>query len=213
MANIENSIRIATEFAKKWEGLASANPSSLKYLSKTSSPDTKVYAYYDKLGHVWTIGWGSTYKKDGSQFKSGDVITKQEADDLSKWQMQEKEKAIRSFIPYQDLTDNEYASLISIAYNAGQGNLKASKIPSALTSGKPKQEVADIIQDSIVTAKGKFVEGLKNRRIDESKLFLGEYNALYSYYLRNAKTINYTLLGLGIIIITATSYWYYKQNQ
>jgi lysozyme len=213
MANIENSIRIAVEFAKKWEGLASSNPSSLKYLSKTSTPDTKVYAYYDNLGGVWTIGWGSTYKKDNSKFKGGDVITKREADDLIEWEMEGKEKAIRSFIPYQSLTDNEYATLISIAYNAGQGNLKASRITKALNSGKSKQEVADVIKDSIVTAQGKFVQGLKNRRIDESRLFLGQYNALYSYYLRNEKTINYGLLGIGIIIITATSYWYYKKNK
>jgi GH24 family phage-related lysozyme (muramidase) len=76
MANIENSIRIAIEFAKKWEGLASANPSSLKYLSNTSTPNTIVHAYYDKLGGIWTIGWGSTYRIDCSKFIGGDTITK-----------------------------------------------------------------------------------------------------------------------------------------
>jgi lysozyme len=213
MADIKNSIQIALAFAKKWERLSSSSPASNVIFSNTDSlsPNQKVYAYYDSIGKVWTIGWGNTYYKNGSNVKSGDSITKAEADDLALWAMSGKEVAIRSFIPYQFLTDNEYASLISIAYNAGEGNLKASRIPSALNSGITKQEVANVIQDSIVTAKGVFNQGLKNRRIDESKLFLGEYNAVYSYYLRNEKTINYTVVGLVLIVMTLGSIWYYHK--
>jgi single-stranded DNA-specific DHH superfamily exonuclease len=39
----------------------------------------------------------------------------------------------------------------------------------------------------------------------------------YSYvgqvYVQNKKTINYTLLGIGLIIITLISYRYYKKNK
>jgi LPXTG-motif cell wall-anchored protein len=118
--------------------------------------------------------------------------------------MTEKEKEIRSFIDYSKLTNNEYAALLSIAYNAGATGLKRTSIDESLNT-KTRQETANIIKDSILTAKGSYVQGLKNRRIDESKLFLGEYNQLYSYYLRNSTDIN--LLLLGVLIIGSTLYF------
>lgn len=216
MADINNSIRIAKDFIMKWEKCFSASPNSNVSISKNADPSTKVYAYYDTIGKVWTIGWGNTYNLDGSRVREGQVITKKEADDLIDGIIRQIESSIRSSIPYQNLNDNEYASIISITYNAGKGNLLASRIPDALNSNKSKQEIASIIQDSIVTSKGKFVQGLKNRRIDESKLFLGEYNKIYNYigrvYRDNKKTINYTLFGIVLIGITTLSYWYYKKN-
>ena len=41
--------------------------------------------------------------------------------------------------------------------------------------------------------------GLKNRRKDETMLWNGSYNELYSYYLRNDFNINVVLLGVLII--------------
>jgi len=213
MANIDNAIKIATEFIKKWEKLSSSSPTSNRIIRTPTADNTPVYAYYDKLGEVWTIGWGNTYYANGNKVNQNDRITKLEADKLNDIVVRGKELAIRSFIPYQNLTDNQYAALISIAYNGGEGNLKKSKITPALNSGKSDKEVSAIIQDSIVTAKGNFVQSLKDRRIDESKLFDGSYNVLYSYYLRNKTTTNYTLIGIGLIIITLISYRYYKKSK
>lgn len=213
MADINNSIRIAKEFIMKWEKCYSASPNSNVAVNKNADPSSKVYAYLDKIANVWTIGWGNTYNLDGSKVRQGQVITKKEADDLIDGIIRQMEQSIRSSIPYNTLTDNEYASIISIAYNAGKGNLLASRIPNALNSNKSKIEVANIIQDSIVTSRGKFVQGLKNRRIDESKLFLGEYNQIYSYYLRNKETIfNYGLASLLLLTTSAIAYWYYKNK-
>lgn len=210
MANRQNAIRIAVEFAEKWEKLYSGSPSRKVQVSKDAPDDTIVYAYYDSVADVWTIGWGNTYYADGSRVQQGDSLTKAQCDELVYVIMEGKEREVAKFIDPTYLTDNEYAAILSIAYNAGIGNLRSSRIPNALET-LSKQEVADIIQDSIVTSKGKFVQGLKNRRIDESKLFLGEYNALYSYYLRNATTINYAVVGA--VVLGLTGYIYYLNKK
>ena len=204
MADIQASINTAVAFAKKWEGLYSGSSTSKKKVSDSASYNTPIYAYYDTLGQVWTIGWGNTYYANGSKVKSGDKIMKADADAMINWEMAEKEKEIRSFIDSSKLTNNEYAALISIAYNAGATGLKRTTIDESLNT-KTRQETANIIKDSILTSKGVYVQGLKNRRVDESKLFLGEYNQLYSYYLRNSTDIN--LLLLGVLIIGSTLYF------
>ena len=203
MADIQASIDTAVAFAKKWEGLYSGSSSSTKSVKDSVSSDTPIYAYYDSLGGVWTIGWGNTYYQDGSKVKQGDKITKGEADDMITWEMTQKESEISKFIDPSNLTNNEYAALLSFAYNAGSYGLKKTAIPESLNT-KTRQETAQIIKDSILTAQGNYSQGLKNRRIDESKLFLGQYNELYSLYLRNSGTIN--LAVLGIVLIVGTLY-------
>jgi lysozyme len=201
MADIQASINTAVAFAKKWEGLYSGSPTSSKKVSADAPPNTIIYAYYDKLGGFWTIGWGNTYYKNGAKVKSGDKIYKAEADEMILWEMTQKEKEVSDFIDTTRLTNNEYAALLSIAYNAGATGLKGTAIDESLNT-KSRQETADIIKDSILTAKGNYSQGLKNRRIDESKLFLGEYNTLYSYYLRNSGNVNLAVLGALLIVGT-----------
>jgi len=201
MADIQASIDTAVAFAKKWEGLYSGSPNSSKKVSDSVSLDTPIYAYYDSLGGVWTIGWGNTYYANGSKVKQGDKITKAEADDMITWEMTQKESEVSKFIDSSKLTNNEYAAMLSIAYNAGATGLKRTAIDESLNT-KSRQETANIIKDSILTAKGVYSQGLKNRRIDESKLFLGEYNTLYSYYLRNSGNVNLAVLGALLIVGT-----------
>jgi lysozyme len=203
MADKQASINTAVAFAKKWEGLYSGSPTSSKKVSDTAAANTPIYAYYDKLGGVWTIGWGNTYYKNGSKVKQGDKIFKSEADEMILWEMTQKESEINDFIDSSRLTNNEYAALLSIAYNAGAYGLKITALDESLSS-KTRQETANIIKDSILTASGSYSQGLKNRRIDESKLFLGEYNTLYSYYLRNSGNVN--LAVLGVLLIVGTLY-------
>lgn len=213
MANIENSIRIATEFVKKWEKLASAVPERIVYVSEDAPDSTTIHAYLDRVANVWTIGWGNTFYENGSRVKSGDTITKKRADELADFGIKQKEGAIRRFIPYQKMTDNQYATLISIAYNAGEGNLQKSNLNKAIQANKSDAEIGELIKDSIVTSRGARVQGLVNRRLDESRLWKGEYNELYSIYLRNKETFDYLGLGLILIGVTLTAYYYYKRKK
>lgn len=195
MANTENAIQIAREFVKNWEGYY------------TDLGNGTVKAYWDKEGEKWTIGWGSTYYQDGSPVKQNDVITRQEADDLLMWELREKEQAIRNMIKV-DVNDTQYAAMISLAYNCGQGNFGSSDLLKLINAKASTKDIVAQWKKTCVTAKGKYVQGLANRRIDESKLFEGSYNAVYSYYLRNAVEIKW-IAGIAIVSIGLSIYAYH----
>lgn len=177
MANESNALKIAVEFIKAQEGLASNNPSTLNYVDKNATDNTNVYAYWDRFGKVWTIGWGSTYHPDGKSVKEGEVITKKKADEYISYEARKKMQAVKKLTDVSKLTDNQFAALISIAYNTGEGNLKyKGDIITAINRGDTSQRVAAIISESHITAKGKRVQGLVNRRKKESSLYLSGSN-------------------------------------
>lgn len=210
MANLENSIRIATEFAKKWERLASASPERVVTISDSVPDNTTVHAYWDKVAGVWTIGWGNTFYQNGRQVRKGDTITKKQADELTLAIMRNKSIELSKVIKAENFTDNEYAALLSIVYNAGIGNFTQSRIMRAIRENQTKQSISNTIKDSIITSQGKRVQGLVNRREDESRLFSGKYNELYSIYLRNKVTFNYFAVGLILIGLSVGGYYYFK---
>lgn len=166
-----------------------SNPDSL-------SADTTIYAYKD-TGGTATIGWGSITLPNGSPVHIDDTISKAEADDLFDSEIEQKENAIRDYAN-NSYTDNQYAALISLAYNAGEG--RARDMIDFINSGASVQQVVDKWKGFIITSGGVVTQGLINRRLDESKLYDGSYNAVYSYYLRNEATIDKTALIVGISV-------------
>jgi lysozyme len=79
-------------------------------------------AYYDPLtGRLpITIGWGSTRRKDGSRFMIGNIITKEEADDLLYFQLRREFLPALEKIPYwREMNENQRGSLLCFAYNLG----------------------------------------------------------------------------------------------
>ncbi len=71
-------------------------------------------------GKPYTVGWGSTRKRDGSPFKMGERITQQEADDLFDYQIQNEFLLQLKKIPYwEEMNDNQRSALLSFAYNNG----------------------------------------------------------------------------------------------
>jgi len=191
MANINNAISIATEFDKKWEGF------------ENDLGNGYVEAYWDKEGGLWTIGWGSTFYKNGNPINQGDRITYDAANDLYNWELSQKESAIRPYVTnLNKLSDNQYAALISLAYNWGEGRVENSQVLKLINAGASIDQITSQWKSTGVTAQGNYVQGLANRRIDEAMLFAGNYNAVYSYILRNTTFLNstmlYVLLGAGV---------------
>jgi lysozyme len=71
-------------------------------------------------GKPITIGYGSTYKMNGTEFKLGERITNQEAEDLLLYQLENDYLPPLQQIPYWDeMNDNQKSALISFAYNLG----------------------------------------------------------------------------------------------
>jgi GH24 family phage-related lysozyme (muramidase) len=209
----ESAIQIAFEFIKKWETLGRKTKTSGFYSpaqAKTLPLNTKLYPYPDGSNNRYSIGWGTNdyLRTTGQKVTSNTVITKAEAD-------ANLEAEVRNqIVPYLDknikanLTENQYAALVSLAYNAGSGAIKYNGLLNAINSNSTN--VTTIwkglaLRDS---TNGKISSGLINRRKDEAKLWEGSYNQLYSYYLRNSFNVNVTLLGALVI---ASSFYYWKK--
>jgi len=67
------------------------------------------------------------------------------------------------------LSDNQFAALVSFAYNVGAAAFAASKIPALINNGRYDAVPAELMR--YVYAKGKRLEGLVNRRAAEAGLW------------------------------------------
>lgn len=102
--SLEKFLQIGVELIKKFEGCC-------------------LEAYPDPLsGHKpITIGWGCTKKWNGEEWKLGDCITQQEADELLILQLkQDYLPALQKIPVWQELNDNQRGALLSFSYNLGK---------------------------------------------------------------------------------------------
>jgi LPXTG-motif cell wall-anchored protein len=211
--NKDSALSIAMAFIKKWEGLGWKTPSggTYSYTNADSLPaDTKLYAYPD--GNSYSIGWG-TYNQlpsDGTLIKSNTSITKEMADDEFRTEVSDKIMPVLDQYITAPLNEYQYAALISFGYNAGPEAIKFNNLIDAVNNGG---DVVGILKKTAITEKstGKVSNALINRRKDEASLYSGNYNDLYSYYLRNSNSINYAVIGL--VMIALTGYVYYLKKK
>lgn len=137
----------SVDLIKKWEGC-------------------KLKAYPD-VGGRWTIGYGAT----GPGIEAGVEWTQREADERLAEDVAKFEKGVRELVKVP-LTENQFAALVSFAYNLGLANLKRSGLLRLLNQEKYKQAADQFLLWSKVGSYA--VKGLTNRREDERKVFLSE---------------------------------------
>lgn len=125
----------------------------------------RLKAYRDG-GGIWTIGFGATCNRTVCE---GMTITQKEADDMLESDVADIAAIVRHMVP-DDLTDNQYSALVSFAYNAGPGSLRSSTLLKLLDKGDITGAADEFLQ--WVKIKGKFSQGLLNRRQKERELFL-----------------------------------------
>lgn len=131
---------------KKWEGLRLES--------------------YDDGGGVWTIGYGHT---DG--VKPGQKITEAQAVRFLSEDLSWAESAVEKQVPV-DLSDNQFAALVSLVFNIGQTAFSKSTLRKALLKKDYDEAAKQFVRWSYDN--GKFIQGLKNRRLEELELFLKE---------------------------------------
>lgn len=136
------------DLIKRWEGLE---------LDAYPDPGTG--------GDPWTIGYGHT----GPEVKKGLSITAEEAEDLLKKDLAKFEAHV-SRLATVELTDNEFAALVSFAYNCGPANLGASTLLKKLNAGDYTGAALEFPRWN--KAAGKVLAGLTKRREAEKQLFL-----------------------------------------
>ena len=125
-------------------------------------------AYIPVPGDVPTIGFGST-----KGVKLGDTITPEKAIERAYRDIQKTESAIHKCV-HVPLSDNEYSSFVSLAYNIGTSAFCSSTLVKKLNAGDYEGACAEIKR--WVYVKGQVVPGLVNRREKEYRMCMGLEN-------------------------------------
>jgi lysozyme len=116
----------------------------------------RLNSYEDSVG-VWTIGYGHTLG-----VKAGQTITQQQAQAFLQQDLAVAEAPVNKL--GLNLTDNQFAALVSFTFNLGGGNL--NKLMSQGLAAAPDRI---LLFDH---AGGKVLPGLTRRRQAERALFL-----------------------------------------
>lgn len=124
---------------------------------------------YQCPAKIWTIGYGSTFYKDGKKVKQGDTISQNQADTLFDTILEKFEKDVKKLIKVK-INDNQFGAIISFAYNLGIANLKSSTLLKKINANDFFEASQEFMKWN--KAGGKVLNGLTIRRKKESVLFL-----------------------------------------
>jgi lysozyme len=120
---------------------------------------------------VPTIGYGNTYYEDGTKVAMSNAeISKERAVLLLKLIVKDFEDIVNKYVK-RDLTQNQFNSLVSLVYNIGGGNFKASTLLKLVINNPNDANIAKQFLrwnkarvNNVLTE----IKGLTNRRIKES---------------------------------------------
>lgn len=119
---------------------------------------------------VPTIGYGNTYYPDGKRVTLLDKeITKQYAFEIFKDIADKFAKRVNEMVK-QPLTQNQFNSLVSFAYNIGTGAFSTSTLLKKVNANPNDLTIRNEFL-KWNKANGKVIEGLNNRRKKESDLY------------------------------------------
>ena len=98
--------------------------------------------YLDSV-NIPTIGYGTIKYPSGKAVTMQDPdITEDQATEYLLHEIELKSSAVESYVKVP-LNDNEYAALVSFAYNVGSGALQGSTLLKMLNANSDRQAVAD----------------------------------------------------------------------
>ena len=123
----------------------------------------RLNAYQDAVG-VWTIGYGHT-----STAYPGQSITTAQATALLRQDVANFEDAVTRAVQVP-ITENQFAALVSFAYNVGSGALNSSTLLRKLNAGDTFGAADEFLRWN--RAGGQVLAGLTRRREAERALFL-----------------------------------------
>jgi len=151
--------------------MRSINGMGLQLIKEFEGFKSKPYPDPATKSKPYTIGYGSTYYEDNTLVTLQDKpITEERASILLKHLLDTKfcpqvEKLIKVAV-----TDNQYAAVVSFAYNCGLQNLKESTLLRCLNAKNFSDAGNEFLRWD--KAAGKVMPGLTRRRVAERALFL-----------------------------------------
>lgn len=120
--------------------------------------------------NVATIGYGTIRYPNGTKVRMTDVaITEAKAMEYLMFEINQKSRAIDPMLR-EDLTGNQFAALISFAYNLGEGALRQSTLLKKVNANPLDAQIRNEFQKWIY-ADGKKLNGLLRRRNAEADLY------------------------------------------
>jgi len=147
-------------------GIKQVSPNGLKFISKEEGMVLKPYKC---SAGVPTIGIGSTYYENGSKVKMTDApISESRALELFKNVLKSYELAVYSSTR-DDINQNQFDSLVSIAFNIGTGAFKKSTLLKKVNAN-PNDITIGAAFEAWKNAGGKPI--LLNRRKREYQLYI-----------------------------------------
>jgi len=113
-----------------------------------------------------TIGYGNTYYPDGKRVTLLDEpITKEKAFEMFKTIADKYAKRVTSLL-LKEVTQNQFNSLVSLAYNIGINNFATSTLLKKVNANPKEITIANEFK-RWNKVNGKVVDGLVNRRLAE----------------------------------------------
>lgn len=128
----------------------------------------KLQAYQDSVG-IWTIGYGNINYENGTKVKKGDKITQERADQLFKYFADRFAGQVDAAIT-KTVTQNQFNSMVSLAYNIGIGAFQKSTLLRKINSNPNDPTIKNEFL-KWVNAGGRKIQGLVNRREKEAKVY------------------------------------------
>jgi len=129
-------------------------------------------AYRDAAG-IWTIGYGHTSMAGPPQVRPGMRITKAEAVDILRRDVERFARGVARAIGDEALAkldENRFGALVSFAYNVGLGNFRRSSVLRAVRDGRPEDVPRLLLRWT--KAGGRRLRGLVRRRRAEGRLWM-----------------------------------------
>ena len=126
--------------------------------------------YLDAI-NIPTIGYGSTYYRDGKKVTLNDKPISQDEANLLLEHIANKDfgDKINTLVKV-GLNQNQFDALVSFCYNLGMGNFKSSTLLKKINQADFKGASEEFIKWN--KSGGKILDGLTRRRQKEKELFL-----------------------------------------
>lgn len=124
----------------------------------------RLEAYQDSVG-IWTIGYGAI----GPEIKKGLKWTQQQAEDRFDKDVERFCQGVEAMTKSVTLSDNQFAALVSFAFNLGLGRLQGSTLLKKVLAKDWTAAKQEFLKWD--KAGGQVVAGLTRRRRAESDLF------------------------------------------
>lgn len=120
----------------------------------------------------YSVGYGHLIKKGEEHLNKG--VTKAQAEQLLAKDLDWAEKAVSKGLKV-DVTQNQFDALVSWVYNLGPGKAygeNQSDLFKMINAKAPKTKIVDFWTTHYITAKGKPLPGLRDRRAKEAHYFV-----------------------------------------